>query len=60
DNENEDLTTKHLHYSEVLSNVFLFMVAGFESTATALAFSTYVLATEPDVQKKLQQEIDEN
>ncbi|CAF4672883.1 unnamed protein product [Rotaria socialis] len=60
DNENEELTTKHLHYSEVLSNVVLFMVAGYESTATALAFSTYVLATEPEVQKKLQQEIDEN
>ncbi|CAF3349074.1 unnamed protein product [Rotaria socialis] len=36
------------------------MIAGFDTTATGLVFSTYVLATEPEVQKKLQQEIDEN
>jgi cytochrome P450 len=41
-------------------NVFLFMVAGYESTASLLAYSTYVLATQDEVQKKLQAEIDEN
>ena len=35
------------------------MAAGFETTSTALAYSTYILATKPDIQKKLQAEIDE-
>lgn len=39
-------------------NVFLFMLAGFETTSTFLAYSTYVLAKHPDVQEKLQEEID--
>jgi cytochrome P450 family 13 len=52
--------SKHLHYTEVLMNVFLFMVAGYETIASILAYSTYVLATEAEVQKKLQAEIDEH
>lgn len=39
-------------------NVFLFMLAGFETTSTFLAYATYVLAKHPDVQEKLQDEID--
>lgn len=48
---------KVLHSDEVISNVFLFMVAGYETTSTALAYSTYILATKPDIQEKLFQEI---
>ncbi|CAF4289550.1 unnamed protein product, partial [Rotaria sordida] len=36
------------------------MVAGFGTTATMLAFCTYILATEAEVHKKLQAEIDEH
>ncbi|CAF2764884.1 unnamed protein product [Rotaria sp. Silwood2] len=36
------------------------MVAGFATTATMLAFSTYILSTEAEVHKKLQAEIDEH
>jgi len=39
-------------------NIFLFMVAGYESTASVLGYCTYILATEDDVQRKLQAEID--
>lgn len=51
--------SKHLQYSEVVSNVILFMLAGFETTSNFLAYSTYVLAKHPDIQEKLRSEIDE-
>jgi cytochrome P450 family 13 len=50
--------SKHLHYTEVVMNVFLFMLAGFETTSTFLAYSTYVLAKNASIQKKLQDELD--
>jgi cytochrome P450 len=36
------------------------MIDGFQSTSTVLAYSTYVLAKQPDIQTKLQSEIDEH
>lgn len=35
------------------------MVAGYETTSTVLASSTYILATKPDIQEKLRAEVDE-
>ncbi|UJR30560.1 hypothetical protein I4U23_018089 [Adineta vaga] len=46
--------TKH----EIASNVFLFMIAGYETTSTALSYISYVLATHPNEQLKLQHHID--
>ena len=51
--------SKVLHRDEVGINVFLFLVAGYETTSTALASCTYILATQPDSQEKLRTEIDE-
>ncbi|CAF1380892.1 unnamed protein product, partial [Didymodactylos carnosus] len=48
---------KSLTYDEVIMNVFLFLIAGYESTSTALAYCTYVLATNPIEQTRLQEEI---
>lgn len=36
------------------------MVAGYETTSTALAYSTYVLATRIDIQDRLVEEISKN
>lgn len=36
------------------------MIAGYETTSTALAFMIYALAANPDVQRKLQEHIDAN
>ncbi|CAF1574517.1 unnamed protein product [Didymodactylos carnosus] len=59
DDVDEQYIAKKLTYDEVVANVFLFMVAGYETTSTALAYCTYVLANYPEEQHKLQEEIDE-
>ncbi|CAF1169661.1 unnamed protein product [Rotaria sp. Silwood1] len=42
----------------VFSAEYSFMIAGYETTSTALAYATYVLATNPNEQLKLQEHID--
>ena len=42
------------------ANCFTMLIAGYETTSTALGFASYELALHPDVQKKLQAQIDEN
>ncbi len=44
---------------EVISNILVFMAAGYETTSTALAYATYELARHPEVLQKLQTEIDQ-
>ena len=44
--------------AEVVENSMLFLFAGKDTTANALSFITYLLALHPDVQEKLQAEID--
>ena len=39
---------------------FIFLAAGYETTSTALGFMAYEMAQNPDIQEKLQQEIDEH
>ncbi|NP_001352494.1 cytochrome P450-6a17-like [Musca domestica] len=53
-NENERLTMK-----EITANAFLFFVAGFETSSTALAFALYELARNQRAQDKLRTEIRE-
>ena len=36
------------------------MIARYETTSTALAYSTYILATRPDIQQQLFNEIDQH
>ncbi|CAF1580202.1 unnamed protein product, partial [Adineta ricciae] len=43
---------------EIASNIFLFMIAGYETTSTALSYVSYVLATHPHEQLTLQHHID--
>ncbi len=44
---------------EIISNILVFMAAGYETTSTALAYATYELARHPEVLEKLQAEIDQ-
>uniref|UniRef100_S4RG43 Cytochrome P450, family 3, subfamily A, polypeptide 65 n=1 Tax=Petromyzon marinus TaxID=7757 RepID=S4RG43_PETMA len=52
-NGNEDLTD-----GELESQAVLFLMAGYDNTSTSITFLAYCLACNPDVQTKVQQEID--
>ena len=43
---------------EVAENALIFLFAGQDTTASVISFTSYQLAINPDVQKKLQSEID--
>ena len=43
---------------DIISQALVFFLAGFDTTSTLLCFVCYELATHPDVQKRLQEEID--
>lgn len=47
-----------LNNNEILSQALLFLAAGFETTSTSLEFFCYNLATHPEVQDKLIEEVD--
>ena len=43
---------------EVYANAALFLMAGNDTTSIMLAYTSYLLALNPDIQEKLQSEID--
>ncbi|XP_070570923.1 cytochrome P450 3A2-like [Ptychodera flava] len=43
---------------EIMAQILVFLLAGYETTGVTLTFCAYVLATHPDVQDKLIEEID--
>ena len=56
DGSNED---EVLSASRIASIVAGFMIAGFETVTNLLSFTSYLLAVHPEVQEKVQSEIDE-
>ena len=68
-NFSEDETAKEIRHNakskfltlpEMQSQIIVFLAAGYETTATTLAFTTYYLSLYSDVQQNLQQEVDEH
>ena len=57
DADGSDDSTKRLTSEEIAGFSVDFLLAGYETTANTLSFTTYLLATHPDVQEKLQAEI---
>ncbi|XP_066496516.1 cytochrome P450 3A21-like [Tiliqua scincoides] len=53
------ISYKALTDREILAQAVLFILAGYETTGTTLSFLSYCLATHPDVQNRLQEEINE-
>ncbi|KAL7287757.1 hypothetical protein TKK_0018138 [Trichogramma kaykai] len=54
-----DINGEKLNMLEAAAQVFVFFIAGFETTSTTLTYCFHELARYPKVQEKLQQEIDE-
>ena len=54
-----DETQEGLEKGEIIADSVGFMLAGYETTSTVLAFATYLLATHPEVQERLANEIHE-
>ena len=57
--ENEDGTRESLSNGQIAAFGFNFFVAGTETTATVLSTTSYLLALHPDIQEKLQSEIND-
>ncbi|XP_065416216.1 cytochrome P450 3A19-like isoform X2 [Chrysemys picta bellii] len=49
---------KALSDKEIMAQALVFILAGYETTSSTLNFLSYNLATHPDVQQRLQEEID--
>ncbi|KAG8442890.1 hypothetical protein GDO86_011629 [Hymenochirus boettgeri] len=56
--EEEKHGYKELTDDEILAQSLIFIMAGYETTSTTLMFLAYLIATHPDVQEKLLEEID--
>ncbi|XP_058536589.1 cytochrome P450 3A6-like [Ochotona princeps] len=57
-NSKEVDSYKALTDTELVAQSIMFLFGGYETTSNTLSFIMYLLATHPDVQQKLQQEID--
>ena len=52
-------TRKGLEKGEIIVDCVGFLLAGYETTSSALTFATYLLAANPDEQERLANEIHE-
>ena len=50
--------TRRLTDEEIVAHAITFILAGYETTSNTLAYTSYLLALNPDIQEKLQSEID--
>ncbi|GFW40216.1 cytochrome P450 3A24 [Trichonephila clavipes] len=51
------VTKKNLSKDELVAQCVIFFLAGYDSTASTLAFATYMLALNQDIQEKVHEEV---
>ncbi|XP_049767251.1 cytochrome P450 6k1-like [Schistocerca cancellata] len=60
-NTNESIASRDPHFwmdnEDIVAQVFIFLVAGFETSSSTMMFTLYELAQHPDVQDKLRHNI---
>ena len=54
---NTSFANKKLTDNEIAAQAWVFLLAGFETTGTTLGYFSYMLATHPDIQQRLQSEL---
>ena len=57
--EGPKAATSGLSRAEILGNIYVFSLAGHETTGNALAFAIYLLSVNPEIQAWVQEEIDQ-
>ena len=51
--------TRQLTDKDIISNLMVFLIVGYDTTNMTLAYALYALSLNPDVQERLWQEVDE-
>ena len=49
-----------LNDSEIMWNAYVFLLAGYQTTSSALAYTTHLFSVYPDIQEKVYQEVMDN
>ena len=56
--QSSPITGNKLSSDQIVAHSMTFFLAGYETTANTLSYTAYLLALHPDIQEKLQREID--
>ncbi|KAF8359913.1 hypothetical protein PRIPAC_94908 [Pristionchus pacificus] len=54
-----DSVTKVMTVDEVIAQAVVFLQAGYDTTANALSYTTWMLSRHPDIMKRCQEEVDD-
>jgi len=56
--KSESQTVKKMDMNTLVAQAFVFFIAGFETSSSTLSFALFEIASKPEIQRKIQQELD--